>query len=109
MDGLGLLENDLCWKLDARLPAEPLDLSRPSSRPPAIGEINVATATAATSTGEACLAPTPDFLIFLVNILLLLGPPNVTAAFAARISAAIISADATNPLRLYITLLFSRL
>ncbi len=79
-DGLGLLENDLCWKLDMRSDTEPPDLSRPSSWLLAIGEIRVAATTATTAAR--------DLIIFLVNILLLLGPPNVTAAFAAHLPAA---------------------
>jgi X-X-X-Leu-X-X-Gly heptad repeat protein len=77
-DGLELLENDLCM-LDIRSAIIVLpDLSRPSSRLPAIGEISVAATTAATT---AC-----DLIIFLVNILLLLGPPNVTAASGTPIT-----------------------
>jgi X-X-X-Leu-X-X-Gly heptad repeat protein len=78
-DRLGLFEDDLCWKLDMRLAAGVLRLV-PSTRLPAIGEINVAATTAATAAR--------DLIIFLVNILPLLGPPNVTAAFVAHIPAA---------------------
>ncbi len=79
-DGPGLVENDLCWKLDTRPPIEPPaieppDLSRPSSRLPASGEINVAATTTA--------AAARDLIIFFINILPLLGPPNATAASAA--------------------------
>jgi hypothetical protein len=63
--------------LDMRSAVELPDLSRPSSRLPAIGEINVAATTAATAAR--------DLIIFFVNILPLLGPPNVTAASAARL------------------------
>ena len=51
-----------------RSPPEPPDLSRPSSRSPAIGEITMAAATTTTTAR--------DLIIFLVNILLLLGPPT---------------------------------
>jgi hypothetical protein len=57
-----------------------------------MAEINMAAATAA--------ATARDLIIFLVNILLLLGPPNVTAASVAHKPAAITSADTANPLRL---------
>jgi hypothetical protein len=78
-DRLGLFENDLCWKLDVRLATALLRLA-PSTRLPAIGEISVAATTAAIAAR--------DLIIFLVNILPLLGPPNATAAFAAHIPAA---------------------
>lgn len=51
-----------------RSPIEPPDLSRPSRRLPTIGEISVTAATATTAAR--------NWIIFLVNILPLLGPPT---------------------------------
>ena len=79
-----------------RSPTEPPDLSRPSSRLPAIGAINVA-ATAATTAAR-------DLIIFLV-ILLLLGPPTQPPRLRPHLSAAYPPADPAP----YIILLFSRL
>lgn len=87
IDGPGLLENDRCWKLDARFPTELPDLSRPSSRLLAIGETNTATATAATTARDRPLlvlfrvetGHRGDGIIFFFNILPLLGSPDATA------------------------------